>query len=145
MMFFKLLSSRTPKIGLSTLIFLYCLNTQPLPQLGWPPPPLHVYQPCLHTFSRRFPLKMSSHLFWPLNKDVSIPEAPISSPIFSMIPLWNHMNSSIKQFSLPSLNFWYSSFSQCHGLHLIPCCLVFFSQFLLSLLLYPTLDYLVLQ
>lgn len=39
--------------------------------------------------------------------------SPHLSPIFSLTSLWSHIDCSIKQFSLPSLNFCYFSYSQC--------------------------------
>ena len=92
---------------LSSTDFSSLHNTQPLPQLRWPPQLLPFHQSCLHVFSWRFPLKMSTRLFWPLSKDVSIPEAPISGPMFFMTPLWNHMDYSVPQ-PFASLNFCFS-------------------------------------
>lgn len=56
--------------------------------------------------------------------------SPHLNLIFSLTPLWSHMDYSIKQLSLPSLNVCNFSFSQCQrfGFNpILPCTLINFS------------------
>lgn len=119
--------------------FFLLYSAQPLPQLGWPPQLLPIYQSWCHAFSWRFLLKMSSHLFWLLNQNVLIHEAPISISFFPW-PLYEAtwtipLNSSLSLLWMSVI----SLLASANSLDLIPYCLVL-SQFLFSLSLYPTPD-----